>query len=265
MDYFHNIWNYILDFFTHVSLGSVLTYIGTGATLCFGIDRWLLSHRKPKASLFFTNGKKEITFSPHYYRAVSHKYYVDPPTNCYASHAYKVLLEQYNKKHENDNEFILSFRLENTGKLLLENYRVEIECEKGIGTFFSTNLYELRKEGILVGDILFEGVKINNSTKPQIVFLPVNKHPLNQKDEQKYTLMFTPNPDIEVENVELCWRIIAKDFFGKGKFTIHLKPYFTEYDEIHFANCDRDIPEGAEKIEDLTPYIQQLQELLKSE
>lgn len=75
--------------------------------------------------------------------------------------------------------------------------------------------------------------------------------------------MFTPNPDLDAEKVELSWRIIAKDFFGKGKFTIHLKPYITEYDEIHFANCDRDIPEGAEKIEDITPYIKQFEELLR--
>ena len=251
-------WNSVLDIL--MPIGTIVGIVGG----FLGVLTYIKSLRKPKARLRFANGKKEITFSPHYYRAVSHKYYVDPPTNCYASHAYEVLLEQYNKKHENDNEFILSFRLENTGKLLLENYRVEIECEKGIGTFFSTNLHELRKEGVLVGDIPFDGVKINNSTKPQIVFLPVNKHPLNQKDEQKYALMFTPNPNSDADNIELSWRIIAKDFFGKGKFTIYLKPYFTEYDEIHFMNCKRDIPQGAEKIEDLTPYIQHFQELLKS-
>lgn len=258
-----NIWNTIIDFLTHVSFGSILTYMGTGAGLFFGMDRWLLSHRKPKARLCFTDGKKEITFSPHYYRAVSHKYFTYSPINCHASHMYEMLLDKYNKKHENDNTFLLLFRLENTGKLQLENYRVEVKCEKGIGTFFSTNLHELRKDGILVGDLPFDGVKINNSTKPQIVLLPVNKHPLNQKDEQKYALMFTPDPDLEAEKVELSWRIIAKDFLGKGKFTIHLKPYITEYDKIHFANCDRDIPEGAERVDDLTPYIKEFEELLK--
>lgn len=52
-----NIWNTIVDFLTHVSFGSILTYMGTGAGLFFGIDRWLLSHRKPKARLRFADGK----------------------------------------------------------------------------------------------------------------------------------------------------------------------------------------------------------------
>lgn len=262
MDDFYNIWNYILDFFTHVSLGSVLTYMGTGAGILFGIDRWLLSHRKPKASLFFTNGKKEITFSPHYYRAVSHKYYVDPPTNCYASHAYEVLLEQYNKKHENDNEFILSFRLENTGKLLLENYRVEVSYDKGIQRIgVNPNQTFLIQELIEYTETL-GSVSLKNS-KHKIVYEPEDRSPLNQKDHKDFAVRFSPHPD--VEQIELNWRISAKDFNDQGKFLIHLNPTVTEYNEIHFANCDRDIPEGAEKIEDLTPYIQHFQNLLKNE
>ena len=262
MDNLYNIWNLVCDFLTHISWGSVLLYMGTGATIFFGIDKWRLSHRKPKARLRLSNGKKEISFSPHYYRVVSHKYFVDSPIDCHVSHQYNMLLERYNKKHENDNEFILTFKLENTGKLQLENYKVEIEYDAGIQQLGVRANQSFVLQDFLEHTYSQDGVSLNIS-KHMITYEPEDKRPLNQKDHKYFAVRFSPHPDIE--QIELRWRISAKDFNDQGKFVIHIKPTVTEYDKIHFATCDRDIPEGAEKIEDLTPYIQHFQELLKNE
>ena len=54
-----------------------------------------------------------------------------------------------------------------------------------------------------------------------------------------------------------------KDFSDKGKFTIFLKPYVTKYDEIIPVYTKSEIPEGAEIVDDLTPYIKEFEELLK--
>ena len=239
-------------------LNTILVFVGTCGT-AFLVWK---ACQKPKAKLRFSNGKKELTFSPHYYRAVSHKYYVDPPNDCYASHAYEVLLKQYNKKHENENKFILTFHIENTGELQLENYKVEISFDGGIKSFAPTVCKPRKVIGNYVEPFEPDDLQLNGK-QPQIVFEPLDKSPLNQKDHKDFAVRFSPHPDIE--HIELYWRIIAKDFNDQGKFVIHLKPIVTEYDEIHFANCDRDIPEGAEKIEDLTPYIQHFQDLLKNE
>ena len=114
-------WNSVLDIL--MPIGTIVGIVGG----FLGVLTYIKSRRKPKARLRFADGNKEITFSPHYYRAISHKYFTDSPIDCHASHMYEMLLKKYNEKHENDNEFILSFQLENTGKLQLENYRVEIE------------------------------------------------------------------------------------------------------------------------------------------
>ena len=258
MDWIENIWNTVIDFLSHVSFGSVLTYMGTGAGLFFGIDRWRLSHRKPKASLCFANGEKEITLDTHYYNKSSSKYYIAPSNDSSQLDRYLDLYKEYLRKHKNDNEFLLSFQLCNTGKLQLENYRAEIECKQGVGTFFSIYLNKLRKDGIFMGDFPLDGVSIDNSQKPQIVFSPFTPHPLNQKDEQKFAIMFKPNPN--VDKVELHWRINAKDFSDEGKFIICMKPYVTKYDEI--IHSETKIPEGAETVDDLMPYIKQLEDLL---
>lgn len=205
--------------------------------------------RKPKARLQFTNGEKEISFSPLYYRANATKYYVDPPTDCYDSSAYRDLLDKYNQIHEKDYKFRLPFRLTNTGKVLLENYRVEINIAGG---GFSID-----------GPSITKGVTINRS-KPMIVYDPSSDFPyLNQKDSDGFSISITPDPDIE--KYEIHWRIIAKNCSESGKLYIKFTPTIEKYDDIHFANCTRDLPENAEVIKDLKPYIRDLVEKFKKE
>lgn len=62
---------------------------------------------------------------------------------------------------------------------------------------------------------------------------------------------------------ELNWRIIAKDFSDNGKFIIHLKPTVTHFTNIQPVYRACEVPEGAETVENLTPYIKQFEELLK--
>ena len=113
----------------------------------FGVLGFIRSCRKPKARLRFANGKRKITFSPHYFRAVATKYYVDPPTDCYDSSNYSDLLKCYNKINEDKNKFCLPFCLTNTGKILLEDYRVEIKLKGG--------------KCSLIGQSFTEGVHVN--------------------------------------------------------------------------------------------------------
>ena len=204
----------------------------------FGVLGFIRSCRKPKARLLFANGKRKITFSPHYFRAVATKYYVDPPTDCYDSSNYRELLKRYNKIIEDKNKFCLSFCLTNTGKILLEDYRVEMKLKGG--------------KCSLVGQSFADGVHINE-IKSVLKYSPVDCKYLNPKDKVNFSFQFTPAPN--VDKYEIHWRIVAKDCTKNGKLFITLTPTTEDFDYIHLANCQRDIPEGAEVIKDLKPYI----------
>ncbi len=260
MDWIENIWNAIIKFLSHVSFGSILTYMGTGAGIFFGIDRWWLSHRKPKASLRFVNGKKEITIETHYYSKSSSKYYIIPSNDSSQFDRYHNLYKKYLMKHKHDNEFLLSLQLNNKGKLQLENYRVEFDFNEGIQSLAPAENKKIKMaDGVFnmncMDDVSFQ------ERKPQIIYSPFTPHPLNQKDFENFSFRIIPYPN--VEKIILHWHIIAKDFSDEGKFTIQFKPYTTAYDEIIPVYTKSEIPEGAETAEDLTPYIQQFEELLK--
>lgn len=211
----------------------------------FGVLGFIRSCRKPKARLRFANGKRKITFTPHYFRAVATKYYVDPPTDCYDSSNYSDLLKCYNKINEDKNKFCLPFCLTNTGKILLEDYRVEIKLKGG--------------KCSLVGQSFTDGVQVNEK-KSILEYSPIDCIYLNPKDKVNFSFQFAPDPD--VDKYEIHWRIIAKDFIKRGKLCITLTPTIEEYDDIHHVDCKRHIPEGAEVITDLKPYIRSLADKL---
>lgn len=219
--------------------------IATFVCSVFGVFSYFRSIRKPKARLRFVNGKRKISFSPHYFRAVATKYYVNPPTDCYDSSAYRDLLERYNEVNEGKNKFCLPFCLTNTGKILLEDYRVEIKIRGG--------------KYALVGQSFTDGVNLSKK-KSLIEYSPIDCLYLNPKDNVNFSFQFTPDPD--VDKYEIHWRIIAKNCNNSGRLLVTLTPTIEEYDKIHFANCQRDIPEGAEVIKDLKPYIRSLADKL---
>lgn len=214
----------------------------------FGVFGFFRSVRKPNAHLRFASGKRKIKFTPHYFRAVATKYYVDPPTDCYDSSAYRDLLERYNEVNEGKNKFCLPFCLTNTGKILLEDYRVEIKIRGG--------------KYALVGQSFTDGVNLSKK-KSLIEYSPIDCLYLNPKDNVNFSFQFTPDPD--VGKYEIHWRIIAKDFIKRGKLCITLTPTIEEYDNIHHVDCKRHIPEGAEVITDLKPYILALAEKMNLE
>lgn len=225
----------------------------------FGVIGFIRSCRKPKAQLRFANGEKDITFSPHYCRNISTKYYVGPQTNSYDASAFEHLVEKYNQKLAKENELVLPFRLTNTGKLQLENYRVEIDYDNGINDIGVRANHSLTIQQCIESTNALEGVYLHKD-KSQIDYSPLSIIPLNQKDHKDFSVRFYPNPD--AEKIELHWRISAKDFFKEGKLLIHLTPRVDELDEIHFKNCERDVPEGGYLIEDLMPYIEKMQKLV---
>lgn len=228
--------------------------IATFVCSVFGVFGFFRSVRKPNAHLRFANGKRKISFSPHYYREISYKYYTGPRTNCYDAHNYETLLDIYNDKHKDDNTFCLPFRLQNIGKLQLENYRVEINIMGG--------KCKLLREDSTIKPYM-DKVNINKD-QSNIVYSPLNTLSyLNQKDYEDFVVKFIPDPD--VNKYELRWSIIAKDCSKSGKLFITLTPTIEEYDYIHFANCERDIPADAEVIKDLKPYILELAEKLNLE
>ena len=156
--------------------------------------------------------------------------------------------------------FVLYFRLSNTGKLQLEDYRVELLLDGGFQSLAPTVCKPRKVTGNHIEPAELEDVRFTND-KPQIVFSPIDNRPLNQGDDENFSFRFTPC--MEAEKIELTWRIIAKDFSDKGKLVIHLKPNVTRYTNIKPVFRDVEIPEGAERVDDLTPYLQELQEMLK--
>ena len=237
---------------------AVIGAIGTFGGLVLGLIKLF---RKPKACLRFTNGKKEIILKPHYYNKTSTKYYKVPYPELDSFDKYHALGKKYQEKHEDDNAFLLSFKLYNNGALPLENYRVEIDYDKGLGSVHSAQVYHLRKVGATVGEFPPDGLSLDCYKNPQVVYIPIEVSPLNQKDSKQFKFVFVPSSN--VNQIVLRWRIIAKDFSDNGKFIVRLNPYYTAYDEIKPVYRDAEIPEGAEKVEDLTPYIKEFEELLK--
>ena len=228
-----------------------------------GALSYIKSFRKPKACLRFENGKKEVTLAPHYVQHLPIKYYVGPVNDGYDASAYKALVEKYNQKLNQENEFVLSFRLSNTGKLQLQDYYVEITYDNGIQAIGASPNPSLVLQEFIESTNKSDGVSIKYN-KQQIVYEPDDKHPsLNQKDNKDFAVRFVPNPD--VERIELNWHISAKDFDKKGKLLVNLTPRIDELDDIHFKNCERDVPEDGELIEDLMPYIQKMQKLVFDE
>ena len=233
-------------------------FLGGIGGIC-GVIGFIRTFRKPRARLRFSNGKKEINFSPHYCRPVSEKYYKSSWSNVHDSHKYEELTKKYNEKLEAENEFTLSFRLSNTGRLQLENYRVEIEYDEGIQQIGVRPYSPLAIQECFEHSFSQDGVSLNIG-KHLIIYEHEDKHPLNQKDFHDIAVRFSPNPN--AEKIVLNWRINAKDFSRHGTLLVHLKPKVDEYYTVNIVLRDNEIPEGAEKVDDLTPYIKEFENLL---
>lgn len=238
---------------------NICAVFGALGTLVGGIIELIRFFRKPKANLSFTNGERRITFSPRCFRHISTKYYVGPINYGYDASAYQRLIERYNQQLAAKNEFVLSFRLSNTGKLQLENVHVAIDYDNGIQDIGVVPNQSLDIQQCIEPTNELHGVHIDKNML-KIEYAPLDNKPLNQKDHKDFLVRFTPNPN--AEQIELNWRISAKDFYKEGKLFVNLTPRVDELDDIHFKNCERDVPEGGELIEDLMPYIQKLQRLI---
>lgn len=231
-----------------------LTFVGTCGT---GFLVWK-SCQKPKAILRFIDGKKEKTISPHYYNETL-KYYIVPYPELFQFDEYHAVAERYQNLHKNDNRFLLSFRLTNTGAFQLENYRVEIDYNKDQCTAYQIQEHRFGEPFMDIPS--FDGVSFSKE-KSMVILAPVGvMSPLNQNDYEDYSFQITPK--MEAKEIELKWRIIAKDFSDQGKFVIHLKPTITKYTNIKPVYRACEIPEGEERVDDLTPYIKEFEELLK--
>lgn len=246
-------WSSVLEI-----LKPIGTVVGTvGGFL--GALTYIKTLRRPKANLRFANGKKELTLYPHYIRKASTtKYYECPNTDVSDFKKYNDLITNYSDEHRNEKFLSLAFRFSNTGKLQLEDYRIEIDRGKGISHIFKPiNLLTI----ISKDENEPTNLNIDPRRKPNVVYAPVDNRPLNQKDHRDFE--FHICPDTEADKAELLWRIIAKDFYKEGKFVIRLKPKITEFDNIQLVYNEEQIPNGAERIDDLKPVINHLEELIK--
>ena len=239
---------------------NICAVLGAAGTLCGAIIRLVEWCRKPKAKLSFANEKKELTFFPRFCRPVTEKYYKIPWPKVHDSHVYEELTNKYNEKLKKENEFILTVRLRNIGKVQLENFRAEIDYDEGIEQIEVMANSPLAFQEFFEHTYSQDGVSLNIG-KQQIIYEPEDKRPLNQKDFNDIAVRFSPNPN--VEKVVLNWRISAKDFSDNGTLLVHLKPRVDEYNTVNIVLRDDEIPEGAEKVDDLTPYIKEFEDLLK--
>ena len=141
----------------------------------------------------------------------------------------------------------------------MENYRVEIDYNKS-----QCSAYQIKEQRFgepIMNFPSFDGVSFSKE-KTMVILAPVGvMSPLKQNDHEDYSFQVTPKMD--VDEIELNWRIIAKDFSHNGKFVIHLKPMVTHYTNIKPVYRASEIPEGAERVDDLTPYIKEFEERLK--
>ena len=238
-------------------LGNIIILISGAIAAFFSVLTYVRVCRKPRARLRFSNGKKEISFSPHFYN-ITLKYYVVPYYDLSQFNTYLDLGKRYKKLHEKDNIFLLSFRLSNTGAFQLENYRIEIDYNRDECSAFISRVHH---RGEIIKEVpFFDGVNFSKE-KPMVILSPAGVFsPLNQNDHDDYSFQITPN--VDVEKIELHWRIIAKDFSDTGKFIIHLNPIITTITNIQPVYRESEIPEGAERVEDLTPYINEYKNLL---
>lgn len=234
----------------------ILVLLGTCGT---GFLVWKAC-QKPKASLRFANNKEYISFEPHYYNRAATKYYKFPWPNVKDSMLFENLINKYNEKHKNDNVFVLTFHFSNIGHLQIEDYRIDIEWNAGIQSVGRSNSSPRAAVGNFIELEPLDSLSFNRG-KPQITFAPRDKRPLNQDDSEEFSFCFTPFED--AEKIELYWHIVAKGFSDNGKLMINLKPKITEYDYIKMVYKDSEIPEGAERIDDLKPYIEELRKKLE--
>ena len=238
---------------------NICAVIGALGTLSGGILEIVRFFRKPKARLRFANGKKEIAVNPYYVNKRSVLYYIPPTSSVLDFKRYDDLIRELNDELNKRNQFLLTFRLSNVGKLQLENYRVKVELKRDKQSKPTAQYVHHWVIGNFIEPIE-DNIKLDlNQT--EITYASSPSKPLNQKDFEEFEYHFTPV--MNVHKVDLAWRINAKDFSGSGRLRINVKPIIWEYDAIKMVYRDEDIPSHAAKIEDLTPAINHLEELIK--
>ena len=172
-----------------------------------------------------------MTLCPHYIlKSPKIKYYMCSNTDVRDFKKYNDLITNYSDEHRNEKFLSLAFRLSNTGKLQLEDYRVEIDCRNGVKTFFAPLDFSFLSSW---GEKKPQDLIINSNGNPNAKYAPEDGSPLNQKDHRDFEFYMCPDP--EADKAVLVWKIIAKDFYKEGKFVIRLKPKITEFDDIQIV------------------------------
>jgi len=153
----------------------------------FGMLSYIKSCRKPHAKLYFDNGEKEITLLPQ----------------------------------DDCDKYKISFRITNTGKLRLENYRVEVECLSGVQNIMSSDFLSLSHQAAVhkmhqqQEEVFFKRNECLRAT-----FRPMFATILQAKDSMEFSFLCVPEP--EAERVTLQWRIIGNDCYESGNLIVHI-------------------------------------------
>ncbi len=169
----------------------------------FGILSYIKSCRKPHATLHLVNVEKMSTlFLP-------------------------------DKNHQYDHIFKLTFKITNTGKLRLENYRAEVECLSGVQDIMDADLLSpvalthqaaVQKLRQQEGNVFFTRKAALRAT-----FRPIFANILQTKDSVEFSFLCAPEPD--GEHAQLQWKIIGNDCCESGNLITHLTPRTIDNDK----------------------------------
>ncbi|WP_417366711.1 hypothetical protein [Flavobacterium beibuense] len=130
------------------------------------------------------------------------------------------LRDLFNKINKSWCEFEII--LENTGQIVIEDWRLDIKFTKGIREIYDEEFPSLKSNTIIYN---------NDKT---ISYIPSNNQPLIQKDNRSFKIDILINH--EAKNIEAEWSLLARDFNKSGKFKIDVIPKYIEtikYEEVN--------------------------------
>jgi len=119
------------------------------------------------------------------------------------------------------------FVMENTGSVVIEDWRVKIKFKEGVSRL---------DDGTLLFPKLSLTEYVDNESKT-ITYRPRDNKPLIQSDSTYFELSLLPEPNSE--KIVLEWELLARDFNRKEIIEISLEPEYVEKIEYELVN-DKD-------------------------
>lgn len=153
---------------------------------------------------------------------------------------YQNFLNPYNSNRINKSWVDFEFVMENTGSVVLEDWRIIIKFKEGVSRLNNGSHMFPRLS-------LTEFIDDENKT---ITYKPINNKPIIQKDNQYFEISLLPEPNSEKIHFE--WELLARDFNKTGNSEIRINPEYVEIIKYEEVNNQLDLKE--DKV-DISYYV----------